>query len=140
MTAEIWAVSTVQEVQMLAGLADPSPRWLVFADGEHVNTESDAMIAEICASSPHAPMRGFTQERVASGFKENLLSFGCRNGNVFHLPRGARVLAEVWRPGDALGPQRQGGHPKDLHAAVDGVRGSPGGRAAFGRILACANW
>ena len=29
----------------------------------------------------YAPMRGFIQERVASGFKEKLLFFGLRNGN-----------------------------------------------------------
>ena len=28
-------------------------------------------------------MRGFIQEHVAPGFKENLLFFGCRNDNDF---------------------------------------------------------
>lgn len=58
-----------------------------------------------------APMRGFIQERVAAGAKENMLFFGCRNDSDFLY----REELEAWRDAGVL----------DLHVGFSRKEGTP---------------
>jgi len=58
-----------------------------------------------------APMRGFIQERVAAGAKQNMLFFGCRNDSDFLY----REELEAWRDASVL----------DLHAGFSRKEGCP---------------